>query len=178
MRAWKHGQRGAAGFTMGEFMVASAVSLLVAGGFAIVFRDAIIVGGEGRQYAWAQSECVNSSRRITDHIRNAVAIDDIDLSGDWVQLLMPDGRVSRFEYVSDPNGDGDGYMTFVADTNGAAPLRIVSRGLTKVMTSPVRNVFAATGPTTMRVCYRVTEPMSPGECPAEIEFGVRLRNAP
>jgi len=170
-------RRRQAGYTVTELLVASSISILVSGGFLAAFITAVYAAGEGRQFGWAQSECVRSSRMVMNYMRNACAVDSIDISGDWIQLSMPNGNVSRFEYVTDPQGEGQGSLTFVADVVSGTSTSIVSRGLTKIMTLPVRNVFAATGDDTVRVSYRVTEPMSPGECPAEVEYGVRLRNA-
>ena len=170
-------RRRRAGFTVTELLVASSISILVSGGFIAAFITAVYAAGEGRQFGWAQTECVGSSRTVMNYMRNATAVHSIDVSGDWIQLSMPGGNVSRLEYVPDPQGNGDGRLTFVADVVSGTSTSIVSRGLTKIMTLPTRNVFAATGDDTVRVSYRVTEPMSPGECPAEVEYGVRLRNA-
>lgn len=169
--------RSRGGFTITEVLVASAVGSIAIAGLATVFIWCVKTAGEGRQYAWAQTEALISSRKIMGYMRNASGIDSIDQSGNWVQLNMPDDTVSRFEYVNDPLGDGNGRMAFVRDISSGSSTNIISQGLTKVMTMPTRNVFAQTGDNTVRVCYRVTEPLSPGECPAEIEYAVFLRNA-
>jgi len=129
------------------------------------------------QMNYAQSEMMTSSSKIEYSIRNALAITDIDISGNWVELRMPDGTICRFTYWNPTGEAGMGQMMYLDDIASTTSVqRVVSEGLTKVMTTPVRNVFHQVSANTLRVAYRITEPLSSGDCPQEIEFSVQLRN--
>lgn len=97
--------------------------------------------------------------------------------GQWVELERADGSISRLEYKNPTGVSGAGRMILIPDvTNTNAITNIVAQGLTEVMTLPARNVFHQTSDNTLRLAYRVTKPMSPGNVPAEIDVGVCLRN--
>ena len=165
-----------AGFTLIEVMFASAIGLMVIGTIWSVYLTTIRTASTAQQYAWAQSETTHAGQSLASYIRNASGIDSIDESGNWVQIIMPSGTISRFEYQNEVGLDGMGQMLFYRDVSLDNEETIVARGLTKVMSSPVRNVFSQTGDNCLRIAFRVTKPLSPGKCPAEIDLGVRLRN--
>lgn len=169
--------RALSGFTLVEMMFASAIGLMVIGGIWSVYLATIKLTGHAQQYSWAQSETIVAEQRLASYIRKASAIESIDQSGNWVQVRMPDGTVSRFAYENDTGENGEGSMVFIKDVvSNSSEETIVASGLTKVMSLPVRNVFTQTGDNNLRIAFRVTKPLSPGECPAEIDVGVRLRN--
>ncbi|NCD34180.1 MAG: prepilin-type N-terminal cleavage/methylation domain-containing protein [Spartobacteria bacterium] len=164
------------GFTLVEMMFASAIGLMAIGTVWTVFLSTIKTASKAQQYAWAQSETLTASQRLASYIRNASSIESIDTSGNWVQIRMPDGTVSRFEYVNITGEHGEGKMLFEKDISAGTQETLVAEGLTKVMTHPARNVFSQSGANGLRIAFRITKPLSPGECPAEIDIGVRLRN--
>ena len=164
------------GFTLLEMMFAVAVSSIVMAGVVTTFLWATRQAYRVRIQCWAQVETLKSSTRVIGHIRQAQAINDIDDTGNWVELYMPDGTVCRFVYDNPTGRSGDGQMLYRASMLNTSEAKIVAQGLSKVMSTPVRNVFEKTSDNTLRIAYRVTQPMEPVDIPAEIDIGVRLRN--
>ena len=166
-----------AGFTLLEVLVASSLGVLVLAGTLSAFIWSMRAACKARQYAWAQTEATVSAGKLSHYIRNARAIDSIATNGNWVQLVMPGGTTSKFSYVNSLELVGDGKLLFQSDiSDPSSETNVVAKGTSKVMTLPVRNVFAQTGSNSLRIAYRITEPLTPGECPAEVDIGVRLRN--
>ncbi len=165
------------GFTLVEVLIASSVSgfvLTAVLGTHVWFMQKAV---QCRQYAYAQSEVRASSRKILSYIRNAESIDAVATNGTWVRLKMADGTLSGFSYENPTKEPGMGHMVFVPDiSDPSAATNIIADGLTEVMTGNKPNIFVQTAADVLRVAYRVTEPLSPGECPAEVNTAVRLRN--
>ena len=170
----KAARRNAAGFTLVELVVSTALGSLVMIGILTLFLWALRTASECRQYAWSQAEAVKSSQKIMTYLRNGMAIHNIDVSGNWVEISMPPtGRVSRVSY----DASGVGTLLFVADVYApAASTTTVATGVSKVMGMPVRNVFERSGSNTLRVAYRITRPMGEDVYPAEVDVGLALRN--
>ncbi|MCG3146578.1 MAG: hypothetical protein PCFJNLEI_00009 [Verrucomicrobiae bacterium] len=164
------------GFTLVEVMVAATVSLLALSALMTSFIWMMRVVQKSNQYAAVQHEANRSSQSVQRYIRNAVAIDAVDVSGNWVRVRMPSGKVSQFSYISDPTASGLGRLTFLSDVSTTAATNIVAVGLSKVMTVPTRNVFEKTGANTLRVAYRISKPYRGTDCAAEVDTGIRLRN--
>jgi prepilin-type N-terminal cleavage/methylation domain-containing protein len=165
------------GFTMVELLFAVALSTLVMAGAATAFVWSLRVAAQCREYAWSQTEAIRSAQQIVSRIRNGTTITNMDLGGEWVEIVMPPaGRVARFTY-SNPSGQvGDGRLVYIPDVSASSTV-VVATGLTKVMTPPVRNIFERTGSDSLRMAYRITRPTDRGQYPSEIDIGVRLRNA-
>lgn len=165
------------GFTMIELLVASTISVIVGAAIFAVFLWAMNSAYESEQYGWAQTESIKSSQKIVSLVRNALAIHDIDASGNWIELSMPPtGRVYRLEYVNTTGQAGDGRMLFMTGAGGGATTNVIGSGLTKVMTLPVRNIFEQTSSNSVRIAYRITKPGGRSDYPSEVDVGAFLRN--
>jgi len=171
-----------AGFTLLEVLIASSLGILVLAGTLSAYIWALRTACESRQYAWAQTEATVSASKLTHYIRNARTIDRIATNGNWVQLVMSGGITSKFSYVNSLETDGDGKLLFQPDISDPSSVtNIVAKGVSKVMTQPkTRNIFMkgtnSFYSNSVHIAYRITEPLTPGECPAEVDIGVRLRN--
>ncbi|MEI6085026.1 MAG: type II secretion system protein [Verrucomicrobiota bacterium] len=164
------------GFTLVEMIVATAISLMIVASLLSGFVWMIRVAEKGNHYAVVQHEAARSAQLVTRYIRNAAAIDSVDTSGNWVRVKMPNGKISQFSYIADTTASGLGRLTFFGDITQTASTNVVAAGLTKVMTYPVRNIFEKTGANTLRVAYRVSQPIRGTDCAAEVDTGIRLRN--
>ena len=167
------------GFTLIETVIAAGISTIVLAAMLGVFVWTIRKASDGRQFGWAQTEAAGAAQKVIHYVRKGVSVDSIAANGNWVQVTMPGGTVSRVEYQNDPTGQSLGKRVFVPDiTDPAGGTNIVAQGFSKVTTPPSRNVFELMGdsPNMLRIAFCVTEPLSPGECPVEIDTGVRLRN--
>ena len=165
------------GFTLVELTIASSISVFVLGTLMTVFLRTSRVTYLARQSIYGQTEVRQSAQKIIAYLRGGKNIANIDTAGRWVEIEMPNGIISRFEYINPTEQIGGGQMAFVADISSSnAITKIVARGLTEVMTLPARNVFHQTSDNTLRLAYRVTKPMTPGDIPAEVDIGVYLRN--
>lgn len=171
---------GRGGFTLAELLVAISASLIVMAGMMAAFIWTLKAVRECHQYAWAQTEAIQSSQRLVSYLRNAVAVTNLDIGGNWVEVSMPppgSGTVARLEYVNPSGVAGAGELRFISNIgNPLGPTNVVAYGVTKVMTMPVRNVFEPTGPDSLRIAYRITKPSESGQYPAEVDIGVRMRN--
>jgi len=177
MKTRRQSGKNANGFTLIEVLVTSSIALLVMGGTLSVAMWTMRRAAWARQMGYAQTETMKSSSHLRYCIRNAVAVNAIDESGDWVELRMPNGSVSRITYWNPTETRGMGQLVYMDNiASSTAVQRVVSEGLTKVMSVPSRNVFHQTSANTLRMAYRITEPLSPQACPQEIEFSVELRN--
>ena len=167
-----------AGFTMTEFVVAASLGTLVAAGMATAFIWSLKTAVECRQYAWAQTEGIQSSQRVLAFMRNAVAVTNIDVGGDWVELVTDtNSTVARFTYQNPSAKPGKGQIIFRPDiSKSAGATNVLVNGVTKVVSIPPRKVFEQTGADSLRVAYRITKPLKRGDYPAEVDIGVRLRN--
>jgi type II secretory pathway pseudopilin PulG len=167
-----------AGFTLTEFVVAASLGTLVASGMATSFIWSLKTASECRQYAWAQTEGIKSSQRVLAYFRNAVAVTNIDAGGDWIEIVSDtNNTVARFTFQNPTTESGKGKVIFVADVSDpTSPTNVIVDGVTKVISTPQRNVFEQTGPDSLRMAYRITKPLRSGEFPAEVDVGVRLRN--
>jgi prepilin-type N-terminal cleavage/methylation domain-containing protein len=174
MIAWRNRKA----FTLVEIMIASAIMLFVFGGLTTVLLWMLRTTERANRYASVQAEARRSQQLISHYIRNGSGVAGIDLSGNWVRIRMPSGHISQFRYVSDPTTAGLGYLEFLENISGAqAVTNIIARGMSKVMTLPVRNVFELTGSNTLRVAYRISAPHpNNGDGAAEVDSGIRLRN--
>ncbi|MDP6523186.1 MAG: hypothetical protein QGI24_09210 [Kiritimatiellia bacterium] len=165
------------GFTIVETLVASSISTLTAAACLTTFIWTMKRCVDCRQYCWAVTETRETKENVIAYMRNACEIVDIDDAGDWVELEMADGTISRFEYMKPGGQSGSGRLVFTRNMGASNPqVTLVAEGFTKTMNEPVRNVFEQTGPTTLRVAYRVSEPLSPGTCAVEVDTGVQIRN--
>jgi len=167
---------GRTGFTLMEVMVSTAISTMVLAALMSCFVWTSKQAHETQARSWGQVESLKSSSGIVGTLRMASAIVDIDGEGNWVEVRFTDGVVSRFTYTNPTQAHGDGYMLFQADVESRETELVIARGLSKVMTTPVRNVFEQTSPNTLRVAYRVTRPLEPVDCASEVDVGVHLRN--
>ena len=169
------------GFTLLEVLIASSLGLLVMAGTLSAYIWSLRAACRSQQYAWAQTEAAVSASKLTHYIRNARAIADIATNGNWVQLVMPDGTTNKFSYMNSLELAGDGKLLFQTDiSNPSSVTNIVAKGVSKVMTQPVRNIFMkdtnSLHGNSLHIAYRITGPKAPGECYAEVDIGVRLRN--
>jgi Tfp pilus assembly protein PilW len=165
------------GFTILEVMIASSISTMTLGALMASFIWTMRQSHETNTRAWAQVESLKSSVNMIDSIRNASRIDSIDGEGNWVELRYPDGSIGRLSYRNESGQAGAGFLLYEPDlAQGNVSLKLVAKGVSKVMTTPVRNVFERTSPRSLRVAYRVTKPLAPVDVASEVDIGVCLRN--
>jgi hypothetical protein len=159
-------------------MVAVGLGTLVTAGMLTVFIWSLRTASECRQYAWAQTEAIKTSQRIVSYLRNASVITNIDLSGNWVEVVTDtNGTIARISYDNPTAMAGEGRILLTADVSDPnSPTNILVHGVNKVMTLPVRNIFERTGDDSLRLAFRITKPLRGNAFPAEVDVGVRLRN--
>lgn len=174
------GGRGRSGFTLVEVMIATTIGGIVLAAMLTAFIWVLQRTSECQQFAWAQTESIKVSQRLVAYLRNASVITNIDVAGDWIEVVMPTNNViARISYINTTGLPGEGRLVLVP--NIASPTsntNTLARGLTKVMTLPTRNVFEQTGPSSVRIAFRITKPAESGQYPSEVDIGARLRNHP
>lgn len=165
-------QRRAGGFTAIELVVVVSISVLVFAGMMSAFVWSMRTAEQCRQYAASQTSALKSYERLVSYMRNGVMVTNIDVNGDWVNVVMDTtGTVARFAY--DSTGAQLTFRANLVNSNVAA--QVLATGVSKVTTTPLRDVFIQTGPNSLRVAYRVSKSLS-GNYPAEVDVGVRMRN--
>ncbi len=171
------------GFSLVELMVASTIGTMAVAGMMTAFvwcgRQASLCA----KMAWSQQEAMNTASQLTLYVRKASEIVDIDeVEGTWVDLGLPDGDTCRLSYSNAAPLLRDGRMYLVRD--GGAET-VVARGVTEIQdnTGFTTPVFSQTGPRSLRVAYRVSEPASAGGRDANdgpyaacVQFSICLRN--
>ena len=169
--------------TIAEIAIALGVSVFVVAGLLSMYVWSIRANEQSRMYAWAQMEALSNVQRISAYMRTATGVNRVDTNeGRWVELDMPDGVVSRFAYTNATGEAGAGEMLFFEDVESGSATSIVVRGLTEVMTSNSKPVFQLVGAENpadapaIRMAFRITEPMRPGDAPVEVETSVYFRN--
>lgn len=178
------GQSERNGFTTAEVLVASFITVLISAGVMTCFMWCAEQASLGVKIAWSQNEAMRTSSKLTDYIRNAVAVHRIDTaSNTWVELLMTNGAVVRLSYSNALDQLRDGRM-YLQTANGTDTL--VARGLTKIMddTGYSTPIFSLSpNSNVLQVAYRVSEPAASGgretddgDFAVSIRFGVYLRN--
>jgi prepilin-type N-terminal cleavage/methylation domain-containing protein len=151
-----------AGFTLTELLVASSISALAVGGVLTTFIVSLREATLSSKIAWSQNEAMNTSAKLTMYVRNAKEIVSIDEShGQWVELRFPDDTTGRLVYSNAVPDLRDGRM-FIQRPNGTQV--IVARGLTEIQDSKgfTTHVFTKTRDNSLRIAYRVAEPVGTG----------------
>lgn len=179
--ARREAARGArAAFTLVETVIAVSISTIVLAGMLSAFIWVMQRTAECQHFSWAQTEAAQASQRIVAVMRNGLVVTNIDVSGNWVDIVMTtNATVARFSYVNPSGLPGQGRLLYVPNIASASgPTNELARGVTKVMTPPSRNVFewSASVSNLVRVAFRVTKPAGGESYPAEVEIGARLRN--
>jgi hypothetical protein len=170
--------RARAAFTLVETMIAVSISTIVLAGMLSAFIWVMQRTAECQHFSWAQTEAAQASQRIVAVMRNGLMVTNIDVSGNWVDLIMTtNATVARFSYVNPSGQPGQGRLLYIANV-ATGPTNELARGVTKVMTPPSRNVFewSPTVSNLVRVAFRVTKPAGGESYPSEVEIGARLRN--
>ncbi len=169
------------GFTLVEMMMSSGISMIVVAAVMTSYLWFVRTSGKCRQYCYAQNEVRVSTQYILSHVRNAQSVEDIDDAGEWVHLRMPDDTVCTFFYTNPLQQVGLGQLLFRKDVSDpASQTSLVVKGLSGIMTSEgyskpiLLQMMDQTN--VLHIAFRVTEPYSPGSCPAEVDTGVRMRN--
>lgn len=179
-QAARRARRRTDGFTLVEVMIALTISTIVMAAMLTAFVWVIKRTSECQQFGWAQTESVKVSQRLVAYLRNASVITNIDVGGDWIEVVMPtNNTISRISYVNTSGLPGAGRLVMVPNVaSSSSPTNVLAYGLTKVMTLPTRNVFERSGPNALRIAFRITQPSESGQYPSEVDIGVRLRNHP
>jgi prepilin-type N-terminal cleavage/methylation domain-containing protein len=172
------------GYTLVEMMVALAITSLVVAAVLTCFIWAAKQASLCAKMAWSQDEAMRTSGKLTEYVRNAKEIVSIDSSqGRWVTLRMPNNSQVKLAYTNLTTRTRDGRV-LLSRTNRTEV--IVARGLTEIMSSGgfTTPVFVKTGKNSLRISYRVAEPVGSGNravsdsaYAANVSFAACLRNA-
>lgn len=172
------------GFTLIEMLVAATVTSLVAVAVVTCFVWSAKQAALCSKIAWSQDEAMRTSGKLTAYVRNASEVVGIDVSqGRWVRLRMPGGGVVRLSYTNMPSRIRDGQVVLRRSNSTEV---VVARGLTEIMSSQgyTTPVFTKTGNNSLRIAYRVAEPVGSGNravddstYAASVRFAACLRNA-
>lgn len=174
---------GRAGFTVAELSVAAGVSVLVGVAVLSCFVWCVEQTTLCSKIAWSQDKAMRTCGKVTAYIRNSKEIVDIDqIEGTWVRLRMPDNSIVKLAYSNAIPLVREGRMLLQLTNANEV---IVSRGLSEVMDSDgfTMPVFTRVSTNTLRVSFRVAEPVSSGvravndsEFAASVQFSAALRN--
>ena len=177
-------QTARAGFTLPEIMVASAVGVLIAAGVMTCFLWCAEQATLGVKIAWSQNEAMRAANKLTDYVRNAAAVTNIDVvNGKWVDLLLTNRAVVRLTYTNTTGQLRAGRMLLTSSNNVNV---LVARGLTQIMdgqgfTTPMFTLNSKSN--ILQVAYRVSEPTASdgreandGDFAICVRFGTYLRN--
>lgn len=172
-----------AGFTLVEILVATGIALTMMTAVMTMFIWTQKQTLDASRITWSHSEAIKSSRNLVEYLRSASEITGQDTNDwTWLEVRLANGSLARLVYVNPVERQRDGYMYL---SNAQGRVTIVARGLTRIMQdgySPP--IFTQTGPASLRVRYRVVEPVAnhPGEIRDEtygavVDTEVFFRNA-
>lgn len=174
-------QRMKSGFTATEVVISTTITAATIMAIFSAFFWCAERSATCTKMAWSQREAMETSMQLTDYIRNAVKISDIDKKeGTWLELTFPDGEVGTLIYSNAVPLQRDGrlYLTRSDSTDSTNEL-LVARGLSELLDSKGHTIpvfKSQPNGNAVEISYRVSEPTAGGyRAVDDLNFAVSMR---